>query len=86
MTSCIECHGLDLRGGDGTPSLAGAYGYSPEEFVRLARTGTPREARPLTLMADIARDRLAHMSDNELADLHAYLRTIPPQGSPVAAR
>jgi mono/diheme cytochrome c family protein len=85
-TSCIECHGPDLRGGDGTPSLAGAYGYSLDEFVRLARTGTPREARPLTMMAGIASDRLAHMSENELADLHAYLRAIPPQSSPAAPR
>ena len=35
---------------EGSPSLSGALGYSPEEFVTLLRTGTPRDtatkARP----------------------------------------
>lgn len=83
MTSCIECHGKDLRGDVGTPSLAGAYGYSLDEFVRLARTSTPRVPKTLSLMASVALGRLANMRDDELADLHAYLRSIPSR--PTAA-
>ena len=86
MTSCIECHGDDLRGDAGTPSLAGAYGYSLEEFVRLARTGTPREPRTLSLMASVAQDRLANMYDGELGDLHAYLQSVPPAPAAAATR
>lgn len=77
MTSCIECHGAELQGDVGTPSLAGAYGYSLDEFVRLARTSTPREPRTLSLMASVAIGRLSHMTDDELSDLHAYLRSVP---------
>jgi mono/diheme cytochrome c family protein len=78
MTSCIECHGRDLRGDAGTPSLAGAYGYSLQEFVHLARTRQPRDTtRVLGTMAQVALSRLANMTDDELADLHAYLRSIP---------
>ena len=77
MTSCVECHGPELQGDVGTPSLAGAYGYSLDEFVRLARTSTPREPRTLTLMASVASDRLSHMTDDELSDLHMYLQSVP---------
>jgi mono/diheme cytochrome c family protein len=82
-TSCIECHGKDLRGDAGTPSLAEAYGYSFDEFVRLARTSTPRVPKTLSLMASVALSRLSNMQDDELADLHAYLRSIPSR--PAAA-
>ena len=77
MTSCIECHGSELQGAVDTPSLAGAYGYSLDEFVRLARTATPREPRTLDLMARVATDRLSHMTDDELGDLHMYLQSVP---------
>ena len=77
MTSCIECHGSELQGDLSTPSLAGAYGYSLDEFVRLARTATPREPRTLDLMARVATDRLSHMTDEELGDLHGYLQSVP---------
>lgn len=78
MTSCIECHGRDLRGDAGTPSLAGAYGYSLGEFVHLARTRQPRDTtRVLGTMAQVALSRLANMTDAELADLHGYLQSIP---------
>lgn len=83
MTSCIECHGDDLRGDMGTPSLAGAYGYSLEEFVHLARTRQPRDTtRVLGTMAQVALSRLANMTDSELAELHGYLRSIPAVAPP----
>lgn len=85
-TSCIECHGKDLRGDAGTPSLAGAHGYSLDEFVRLARTSTPREPKTLSLMASVALSRLSNMQDEELADLHAYLRSLPSRPAATSPR
>lgn len=85
-TNCIECHGRDLRGDQGTPSLAEAYGYSFDEFVRFARTSTPREPKTLRLMATVALSRLSNMEDGELADLHAYLRALPSRLTTASSR
>lgn len=80
---CTECHGLRLTGDSSaaTPSLAGAVGYSPEEFVTLLRTGTPREAtRQLGLMAETARRSLTHFTDEEIAAIYQYIRDLPSTG------
>jgi mono/diheme cytochrome c family protein len=84
---CTECHGLRLTGepapeGEaGTPSLSGALGYSPDEFVRLLRTGTPRDTtRKLTLMAEVAQGGLTHLTDEEIAAVYGYLKTLPVSG------
>ena len=85
---CTECHGLRLTGdsaaADGstrTPSLAGAAGYSPEEFVTLLRTGTPREATTrLGLMAETARSSLSHFTDDEISAIYWYIQALPPTG------
>lgn len=82
MTTCNECHGLDLRGawveGDiAPPDLAIVAGYSPEEFTTLMRTGVPKDGRDLGLMAMVAKDRFAAFSDDERRDLYAYLQSLP---------
>lgn len=78
LTSCTECHGLDLRGSpDGsTPPVAIAATYSAEEFVRLMRTGTARGDRELRLMSEVARGRFAHFTDPEISALHTWLGTL----------
>jgi cytochrome c553 len=86
-TLCIECHGEKLTGDpEGpTPSLSGALGYSPEEFTKLLRAGTPRDsATKLTLMAEVATAALTHLSDEEITALYAYLKNLPATG--VASR
>jgi len=79
-TMCVECHGLDLHGDpDGdepTPHLALVAAYSPEEFAHLMRTGEPARGGPLKLMAEVARERFAHLTDEEVAALYAYLRLL----------
>lgn len=85
-TTCIECHGTDLRGDTLAPSLAGAYGYTLDDLIRLARTAAPREPKTLGMMAAVARDRLSHMRDSELADLHAYLQSLPADAPATAVR
>jgi mono/diheme cytochrome c family protein len=85
---CTECHGLRLTGDSAaaggsasTPSLAGAAGYSPEEFVTLLRTGTPRESTTrLALMAETARRSLTHFTDDEIAAIYGYLQSLPLSG------
>ena len=51
MTACNECHGLDLRGGFGTPDLAILAVYSEEAFRTLMEEGNrprwPGLAAPL---------------------------------------
>lgn len=85
---CTECHGLRLTGDPGaaggespSPSLAGASGYTPEQFTALLRTGTPREPTTrLGLMAATARGSLKYFTDDEIAALYGYLTTLPLTG------
>jgi cytochrome c553 len=78
LTSCTECHGLDLRGNpDGSgPNLAIAASYSEADFVRLMRTGRALRGRELRLMSDVARRRFSHLTAGEIKALHAYLSTL----------
>lgn len=80
MTSCNECHGFGLRGdspfdepGKGPPDLAGARGYSRDQFFTLMRTGMPPDGRKLRLMDRVARGRYAHWTDEEVDALYAFL-------------
>ena len=86
-TSCTECHGANLEGGSAgpypTPSLMVVAAYSEAEFRRLMREGVPRgEPRDLGLMKQVALSRFAHLTEQELVSLYAYLRTLAP--GPVA--
>ena len=77
-TGCSECHGADLTGTDGPPqpapdlTIAGAYDL--EQFRTLLRTGRPPDGRDLGLMAEVARNDFSHYTDEEIDQLHAYLR------------
>ncbi len=76
MTACTECHGTDLAGADDgtTPDLAIAAPYSLEEFQTLMRTGVPKGGHELDLMAEVARGRFVHFTNEEVTALHGYLR------------
>lgn len=75
LTSCTECHGIDLMGAEssGTPALVIVAGYREEQFSRLMRTGVPMDGRELGLMAGVARSRFVHFTDAEMAALYAFL-------------
>jgi mono/diheme cytochrome c family protein len=73
MTSCVECHGKRLEGGMNAPSLTIVQGYTAAEFTRLMREGVPRDGRKLDLMARTAQNRFVNFTDDEVADLYAYL-------------
>jgi mono/diheme cytochrome c family protein len=87
--TCSGCHGSRLTGdpapeGGTTPSpaLIQALGYSLEEFRPLLRTGTPREAgKQLGMMRDAARRMLNQLSDEEIGQIYAYLKTMPAKGA-----
>jgi mono/diheme cytochrome c family protein len=82
MTTCIECHGFRLRGdehfGGPAPSLVIVGGYDQAAFTKLMRTGKALGDRELPMMSPVARSRFVHLADEELADLHEFLRTMTP--------
>jgi mono/diheme cytochrome c family protein len=72
-TACAECHGFDLRGSPRTPDLRIAARYSPQQFMRLMRTGKASGDRELKLMSDMGRRRFSHFTDGEILTLYSYL-------------
>jgi cytochrome c553 len=84
-TTCPECHGSKLEGaanpgGSRTPSLAGAFAYSEDEFVDLVRHEKVKGGRPLELMASVLRGRLRYYSDDDLRAIHRFLMSYRPPG------
>jgi hypothetical protein len=57
------------------PPLAIAAAYTDEAFRHLLRTGETPGRRDLDVMDDVARARFAHLTADEVAALHTYLRT-----------
>lgn len=90
-TLCQGCHGDDLSGIDnwfdappiGTIDSAnltsgeGGIGaeFTTEDYVRAIRHGIDREGKPIFMTAVPS---TAHLSDEDLAAIIAYLKTIPP--------
>ena len=76
--ACSECHGLSFEGGlDGkAPPLVIAAAYTDDAFRQLLRTGEALGKRDLYLMDDVARQRFAALTDEEIASLHGYLKSL----------
>ena len=81
--ACMECHGLDLKGGAlaNAPDLAIAGAYDPADFERLLRTGIAAGGRRLGLMSETAPKRFNVLSHEEIGALHAYLKARAEQAS-----
>lgn len=78
LTTCSECHGWDLNGfGDPgePPPLAIAKAYTPEQFLRLMRTGEVLAGGKSAsgLMSGVSVYRFNVMTDEEIHALKAYL-------------
>jgi cytochrome c553 len=79
-TVCAACHGPDLGGGapaggeTAPPDLAIAGAYDLPGFRTLMRTGVPPNGRDLGLMKEVAERDFSSFNEEEVAQLHAYLR------------
>lgn len=77
QVNCTECHGPQLQGqqvGDSVSvdlSIAGAYDL--DQFRTMLRAGVAPGGRKLGLMGAVARRDFAHLTDQEIADIHDYL-------------
>lgn len=77
---CSGCHGPDLtgglseNGGPPPPDLAIAGAYDLAQFRTLMRTGVPPGGRDLGMMKEVAARNFSSFNDEELGQLHAYLR------------
>lgn len=81
MTTCNECHGLDLRGDVQpdftTPDLIMVTAYSLAQFQKLMREGEAIGGRKdLGLMTVVAKDRFAYFTEQEVIDLYAFLNSL----------
>ena len=81
MTTCNECHGVDLTGDVMpdfvVPPLSIISSYTEEEFRVLMATGVARGGRDsLGLMTMVAKDRFAFFKEEELNNLYAFLQTL----------
>lgn len=79
MSTCTECHGQRLEGSDleQSPPLVIVKAYSPADFTKLMRTGVPLGGRTLGLMREVANSRFAHFTEQEIADVYAFLQSRP---------
>ena len=98
-TLCAGCHGPDLSGlenwFDGGPlgtidsaNLTSGEGgladdFSTEDFVRAIRHGIDQEGKPNFM---IAVGSTSYLSDEDLASIIAYVRTVPPVDHVVAGK
>lgn len=87
MTTCIECHGFNLKGESPFGPTAGTSlvviaGYDEPAFLRLMRTGIAIGDRELPRMSRVARRRFAGMTDQEVHDLYVYLRATVAAAAP----
>lgn len=77
-TVCSECHGPALfgqrmGGGEEPPDLSVSAGYDLAQFTELLRSGRTPSGKKLGLMEFVAKNDLAHLTDSEIAAIHAYL-------------
>ena len=90
-SNCAECHGPQFAGGEPkpgsvAPDLAIVKAYDLPTFTRLMREGVGIGERKLGLMATVSRNDFRHLTDAEIAAVHAYLVKRVDSGALTAAR
>lgn len=77
--TCVECHGIELRGGEPFPGapfrpdlrIVGAYDKAA--FLNFLQTGKAAGDRELKMMSGVARGRYAHFTPAEREAVYNYL-------------
>jgi mono/diheme cytochrome c family protein len=78
VTNCAECHGPQLHGqevepGVVSPDMEIAGAYDLDQFRAMLRTGVGPGGKDLGLMGRVAKSDFSHLTDAEIAQVHAYL-------------
>jgi cytochrome c553 len=75
---CTECHGQNLEGFApiNAPALSVVKGYSLEQFTQLMLHGAALGDRQLKLMGPTSIARFSRFTPQEIAAVHAYLRSL----------
>lgn len=91
ITGCVGCHGENLAGGlplIDDPAIGRVYSsnltrgqggsggrLSDVDYVRAIRNGLRSDSTPLLIMPS---EHYVHLSDQDLADIIAYVKSVPP--------
>ncbi|MEO8366876.1 MAG: hypothetical protein ABI538_11765 [Pseudoxanthomonas sp.] len=77
VVGCINCHHQTPKEILNAPSLMIVKTYSLPEFKTLMKTGVTRDGRDMyaqgSIMGIVAREQLSHLTDEEMAAIHAFL-------------
>ncbi len=78
VVNCAECHGPQLHGkevepGVVSPDMRIAGAYDLDQFRAMLRTGVAPGGKDIGMMGRIAKSDFKHLTDQEIADIHAYL-------------
>ena len=77
VVGCVNCHHQTPKEILNAPSLVLVKTYSLPEFRTLMKTGVTRGGRDMyaqgSIMGIVAREQLSHLTDQEMAAIHAFL-------------
>jgi len=77
VVGCVNCHHQTPKEILNAPSLLIVKTYSLPEFKTLMKTGVTRGGRDMyaqgSIMGIVAREQLSHLTDEEMAAIHAFL-------------
>ena len=78
IVNCAECHGPQLHGqevepGVVSPDMEIAGAYDLDQFRAMLRTGVGPGGKDIGMMGRVAKRDFSHMTDAEIAQVHAYL-------------
>ena len=79
MVGCVNCHHQTPKEILNAPPLIVVQMYSLAEFATLLKTGVTRDGRDMyaqgSIMGIVAREQLSYLTDDEVAAVHAFLKT-----------